>query len=701
MATQRFQTVIKYEDRYFSPNCPVCLSSYAVLYDHKEKKYIAQLKLKNCSNKTIDNVRLKIRAFNQDGELTEELDNCEYIGLNASGGNEFGSKSLKPLSGNVPVKQFQILMNKVVFNDGQEWTSDEGELIETKIDIEPLSTVLSDEEIETYKSLTNPKMQYVPYDCAPSWICSCGELNYDSSTCFACGCEKIKVFEFVEKKYLHDAILKNKYDHALRNKQSETITALHQAITQFEELGDYQDSRELLEDCRRKLISIQKAEEDKKREEERQAEIQRKEAEEKAKKNKRIVMMAAAIAVICIAGYLLMTYVIIPNNKYNAALALMKSGEYEAAIESFEALNAYRDSEEKIEECQDGIMMNKYNAAITLMDSAEYDKAIEAFEALNGYKDSDEKIKECEDAILLENYNEALALIDSGDYEEAIEKFLYLKRKGYKDSEKKIEECKTNIYNDAKHLMDKGDYENGLSKLKSLGNFKDSIELINNYYIENYGVDEKTYNQAKDLKVGDIFAFGKYEQDGDSSDGKEPLQWIVLARENDDILLTSRYAIDCMQFNDSYGEVTWETSSIRNWLNGSFIDTAFTSGEAGKIKTTTVTADPNPKSDINQGNDTKDKVFLFSIDEMKKYFSSDENRACFATMYAGRQGADVYPSGNCRYWLRTIGKEDQYKSKTYYLISIMAGTSFAYDQYGSTYKGICVRPAMWINLNNK
>ena len=48
-------------------------------------------------------------------------------------------------------------------------------------------------------------------------------------------------------------------------------------------------------------------------------------------------------------------------------------------------------------------------------------------------------------------------------------------------------------------------------------------------------------------------------------------------------LLISRYAIDCQPYNTEYKNVTWETCSLRKWLNEAFYNKAFTSEEKAKI----------------------------------------------------------------------------------------------------------------------
>ena len=153
----------------------------------------------------------------------------------------------------------------------------------------------------------------------------------------------------------------------------------------------------------------------------------------------------------------------------------------------------------------------------------------------------------------------------------------------------------------------------------------------------------------KSAKVGDYVFFGSYEQDNNTSNGKEDVEWLVLAKEGDNALVISRYALDCQPFNTSYTDVTWETCSLRKWLNETFISTAFSSDKQKMIKSTTVTADKNPSYSTSPGNDTNDKVFLLSITEAKKHFSSDSARQCQGTAYCYAQGAYKANNGNLRW----------------------------------------------------
>ena len=85
------------------------------------------------------------------------------------------------------------------------------------------------------------------------------------------------------------------------------------------------------------------------------------------------------------------------------------------------------------------------------------------------------------------------------------------------------------------------------------------------------------------VSPGDIMTFGHYEQDGDLSDGTENIEWTVLDVQENSALLISRYGLDSVQYNTERAEVTWETCSLREWLNGDFLCAAFSEEEQETI----------------------------------------------------------------------------------------------------------------------
>lgn len=211
--------------------------------------------------------------------------------------------------------------------------------------------------------------------------------------------------------------------------------------------------------------------------------------------------------------------------------------------------------------------------------------------------------------------------------------------------------------------------------------------------------NDNSQSKQSSVEVGDIYTFGAYEQNNNTSKSKEPIKWIVLAKEGNKILLISKQALDCQPYNTSYTDVTWEVCSLRKWLNESFLNTAFNSAEQVKIISTTVSTDKYPNCNADSGIVTTDKVFLLSYNETKLYFDNSEARKCVPTAYAKANGAKTNNSytkdgaATCWWWLRSPGGFQNRAARVYY------GGATGYWG-GSVDDGNgCVRPALWVFLN--
>ena len=398
-----------------------------------------------------------------------------------------------------------------------------------------------------------------------------------------------------------DAILAKAKDFMIGN----FIQSYESAIHLFKSISGWRDADEQIIACQRKIEEIKAKEEAERLEKKRRAEIERKEAERIAKRNKTIAIITTPIVCAIIAFIIVLNTVIIPNGKYNDAIALMDAGKYTEAISAFEALEGYKDSVTKITECNTAILDGKYNDAIDLMDAGNIIEAYEALVALDGYKDSADKAN--------------------------------------------------SIYHEYKHK----------------------------YKVE----------KLKVAKVGDYVFFGAYEQDNNTSNGKEDIEWLVLEVKDGKALVISKYALDCKQYNTSYTDVTWETCTLRKWLNNVFLGAAFSADEKSMIPTVTVSADKNPDYSTNPGNATQDQVFLLSITEVYKYFSSDSAILCEPTDYAVANGSLTRDNVNFRWWLRSQRSGWRFADAVLNGGYVTECSDSVDDEYNA------VRPAMWIDLN--
>ncbi|MBO4484843.1 MAG: sigma-70 family RNA polymerase sigma factor [Lachnospiraceae bacterium] len=190
---------------------------------------------------------------------------------------------------------------------------------------------------------------------------------------------------------------------------------------------------------------------------------------------------------------------------------------------------------------------------------------------------------------------------------------------------------------------------------------------------------------------GSYVIFGSYEQDNNAFNGEEDIEWLVLARNGDRIFVVSRFALEYKQYTTVYAHVTWETCTLRKWMNETFLSEAFSMDEQAMIPSVTVSADKNPEYNTDPGNDTTDRVFLLSLSEVYKYLD-ESTMPCTGTPFYYAQGAYVAQTGLCRWWLRTPG-DSPYRT-------------LEVDEYGQTdvrgphtyIQKLGVRPAMWIDL---
>lgn len=194
---------------------------------------------------------------------------------------------------------------------------------------------------------------------------------------------------------------------------------------------------------------------------------------------------------------------------------------------------------------------------------------------------------------------------------------------------------------------------------------------------------------------GDVITFGAYEQDNNAANGKEPIVWLVLVEENGKKLLLAEEILDCIPYNDSFGEVTWETCSLRKWLNGEFLNTAFSADEKTEIAETALINSSNKNTSTPGGSDTVDSVFAVSYDELRTHMLNPELRLTAGTEYAKSKGLKISDQGgslgNSVWWLRSPG----YNQSTAWTVG-HDGDYLRGGSYNVNSSVVGVRPALWV-----
>ena len=204
----------------------------------------------------------------------------------------------------------------------------------------------------------------------------------------------------------------------------------------------------------------------------------------------------------------------------------------------------------------------------------------------------------------------------------------------------------------------------------------------------------------------------------------EPIKWRVLNRSGNDALLLADIALDDQKCNTNDEYVTWETSSMRSWLNGygasmnepktdyskkNFINSAFSSIQRNGIKTTSVVNNNSIIYGTESENNIADKVFLLANSEDYKdvatsYGFDFENDVYGDEAKRSRCSAYAYAMGTWRYhpidnderhtvywWYHVVDKDDMASSIDF--SGNPVGVGVVSDDIG-------VRPALHLNLSS-
>lgn len=200
--------------------------------------------------------------------------------------------------------------------------------------------------------------------------------------------------------------------------------------------------------------------------------------------------------------------------------------------------------------------------------------------------------------------------------------------------------------------------------------------------------DHSSCTSLQNADVGSVVTFGTYEQDGVYDNGAEPIEWIVLDRRGSQVLLLSLYGLDVQPYHHTAMAINWSNSSVRDWLQNDFCNTAFTSEERAMIATTHNSTPVNENNEGSPGPDTYDTVFFLSATEATKYLATQEDRMVKATSYALMKGAGANYSQNGYWWLRSYADGSRKR------VLMINSQGNVYASTIDDYKAL-IRPAIW------
>ena len=450
----RFQELFRLAPNQYYKGSPVVIEAGAIQKDTVDGRILAQIKIRNLSEKTVNACKVSIRAFEPNGVEITGIPAYSYLDLSAVSGSDFGSKVPVYLPDN-KTRKICVAVIEVVFTDGSLWKGDSKDWEPLPVQTTVTNQLADPELSHQYTIETGYDCSFVPMIQDGLFFCTCGTINLgETSSCRKCGRTYSSLQGKIDPSYLK-LRLEERQERERKEKEQE-----EQRLTELKT--------------------------------------------QKEKRNKRIFKTIAVtlsviviIAVIAVVG----KQIIIPAAQdfiaQRTATKLMESGSFDEAQSAFTALGDYRDAENMALE-------SMYRKADSFLQAGDNTNAILLWESLGEYSDSKKRAEDAIEKISNDanamGYLEASRLMESGKYQEAEEAFAVLDE--YKDAPSKAEECsekqKEADYQSALADMKSGNYQQATVKFRNLTDYKDSKDLYvsSAYECACDMMDKEDYNNA-------------------------------------------------------------------------------------------------------------------------------------------------------------------------------------------------------------
>jgi len=482
--SERYNEIKKVNKQLWTEKCPVLINKYALLHDSMENKNILQLQFQNISRNVITYVYFVCHAYSVENEIISSTENS-ILDLSVKCGETFGDRIPYQVDEKARFFQFEII--KIGF-EGADSEKTSYYLKELKAQEDYTKLTYFDQFVKEYKN-EKSKAKFVPEFEDAFWRCTCGQVNIEDR-CVFCGInrdelvhisdsdflkerklayeeeqQRIKKIEEgkkeekrkllkkyiailaiigviigvlvigvgVYKKAIKPGLVKHKINEALGQNDYETVERV------IDELNGRKDSEKELEIA---YITYCNALIDEERLAEASEIIKDADIDSKAIEDLRSEI------------------------DYSIATQYMQQELWSKAIELFESLEDYKDSKDKLEECNQSYN-NKKNIEYSKQkwEEGEKDLAIQILK-----NDGSNEAKE-----LLEQYRYDLAV-------EALEHKDYKKGMAYlEDCQGFIDEDEEHLYSIAYEYIEDAYYSEAVELLKKIPDYKDTKELIAKY----------------------------------------------------------------------------------------------------------------------------------------------------------------------------------------------------------------------------
>lgn len=414
--SERYSKLFALPENLYAEGAPLTIAAGALLKDNQTGKVLAQLKFRSISQKEIKAIKVKISPMDTVSHPLGGEVEYQYLDLTARRCDEFGQKSPIVLP-NAATRSFTAEVCEVAFADNTVWQTTGEPWGELKKPVS-ISAAIPDHELRKQIKLEyGNSFEYIPTTDKDLWTCACGELNHKGEyTCARCHQKLSRLLELdmgalkekcnarlaAEKVQAEKDAAQAKARARKNTKLAAIITPIlvvaivaavlisgfvkknnayqdavellnagefDKAISAFEALGDYKDSKEQIENVHIAVL-------------------------DKAYNDARALLESGQYNDAIAAFEALGDYKDSKSQIVNTKLAVtnktagdyLENGDYEKAIAEIETLSSYADGQKYI----DSLKSTIYEQAIAYLDAGEYFEAKKAFDALADYQDSAE-----------------------------------------------------------------------------------------------------------------------------------------------------------------------------------------------------------------------------------------------------------------------------------------------------------------------
>jgi len=258
------------------------------------------------------------------------------------------------------------------------------------------------------------------------------------------------------------------------------------------------------------------------------------------------------------------------------------------------------------------------------------------FIELDGYKEAKEYIKVCDELIkkIVKELPDEMA-------SESDKKHIAMDKRGISKLFAVVAiiiliigiKTKAVKYYIAQNCMDRSSFSYAIKTYKKLGNYKDSKKMLLEAHY-NKGLELEKDNEF--IKAEEIFL-----ELNDYKDSEERIinitkkiiaqseiggtvkvgryKWILLDKQDEQVLLMKKAEVKSVPYHNALEDITWKDSTLRSYLNDQFIDESFNLKERDRIMLTEVINSNNGLYGTEAGENTKDYIYLLSIEEVETY----------------------------------------------------------------------------------